>query len=105
MKKLILIAILSMAGFAQAQNVKLTVEMAGFGSNDGKAKVGLYNSESNFLKTPIKSMVVAIKDGKAKAIFEGLEKGEYAVSIYHDKNGNGVLDKNMMGIPSEPYAS
>jgi uncharacterized protein (DUF2141 family) len=89
MKKLILIAILSMAGFAQAQNVKLTVEMAGFGSNDGKAKVGLYNSEK-LLKTPIKSMVVAIKDGKAKAIFEGLEKGEYAVSIYHDKNGNGA---------------
>lgn len=105
MKKLILLAILSITGFAQAQNVKLTVEMSGFASSDGKAKVGLYNSEGNFLKTPIKSLAVEIKDGKAKAIFEGLEKGEYAVSIYHDKNGNGVLDKNMMGIPSEPYAS
>jgi uncharacterized protein (DUF2141 family) len=105
MKKLVLIAVLLITGFAQAQKVKLTVEMSGFKNNDGKVKVGLYNSEGNFLKAPIKSLAVEIKDGKAKAIFEGIDKGEYAVSIYHDENNNGTLDKNMMGIPSEGYAS
>ena len=24
--------------------------------------------------------------------------------MYHDVNGNGVMDKNLIGIPKEPYA-
>jgi len=105
MKNSILIIALLVFGVVQAQKVKLTVEMSGFESNDGTVRVGLYNSEATFLKTPIKKLIGEIKDGKSKVVFEGLEKGEYAVSIYHDENNNGVLDKNMMGIPSEAYAS
>jgi len=37
--------------------------------------------------------------------FTDVPKGEYAVSVYHDENSNGVMDKNMFGIPSEDYAS
>lgn len=29
--------------------------------------------------------------------------GTYALSIFHDKNANGKLEKNFMGIPTEPY--
>lgn len=29
--------------------------------------------------------------------------GEYVISGYHDVNGNGKLDLNIMGIPKEPY--
>jgi uncharacterized protein (DUF2141 family) len=32
-----------------------------------------------------------------------LPAGNYAVSAYQDLNGNGKLDKNLVGIPSEPY--
>lgn len=32
---------------------------------------------------------------------EGLGPGEYAVSVYQDRNGNRVLDKNFLGIPTE----
>ncbi len=30
--------------------------------------------------------------------------GRYSIAIYHDVNGNGKMDKNMWGIPREPYA-
>ena len=30
-------------------------------------------------------------------------KGEYAVTLMHDKNLNGIMDKTMIGIPKEPF--
>ena len=33
-----------------------------------------------------------------------VEPGEYAAVVYHDLNGNRVFDKNLLGIPKEPYA-
>ena len=34
----------------------------------------------------------------------GLQRGEYAVRVLHDKNGNGELDTNLVGMPREPWA-
>ncbi len=33
--------------------------------------------------------------------FNGLKDGVYAVAIIHDENGNGALDTNPLGIPTE----
>lgn len=30
-------------------------------------------------------------------------EGTYAIKIFHDVNGNGKLDTNFLGIPTEPY--
>ena len=30
--------------------------------------------------------------------------GTYALAIYQDVNSNGKIDKNLIGIPTEPYA-
>lgn len=32
-----------------------------------------------------------------------LPAGEYAITLFHDVNGNHLLDKNFIGIPTEPY--
>lgn len=31
------------------------------------------------------------------------EAGDFAVSIYHDKNANGIFDKGAFGLPAEPW--
>jgi len=36
--------------------------------------------------------------------FLDLPEGEYAIAVYHDANGNGKMDSNLMGIPTEDYA-
>jgi len=36
-------------------------------------------------------------------VIESLPYGEYAVMLYHDENGNDKLDKNIVGVPKEPY--
>ena len=35
---------------------------------------------------------------------EDVSDGEIAVLVYHDENGNGLIDKNFIGIPREPLA-
>ena len=35
--------------------------------------------------------------------FENLPPGAYALTVYHDKNSNGQLDKNFLLLPTERY--
>ncbi len=37
------------------------------------------------------------------AVLSDLHPGEYAISIFHDLNENGILDTNRLGIPNEPF--
>ena len=39
------------------------------------------------------------------AVFEGIPRGTYAVSVLHDENGNGRLDSNVFRIPTEGYGA
>ena len=36
-------------------------------------------------------------------MFSNLAPGRYAAIAFHDENGNGKLDKNFLGVPTEPY--
>ncbi|WP_310381982.1 DUF2141 domain-containing protein [Flavobacterium sp.] len=103
MKNLIVAMAVLVTGLVTAQKSSLEIEMKGFKNNDGVVIVGLYNSEGKFLKTTCKGKKSHLKNKKANVIFEGLEKGEYAVMIYQDENLNGKLDSNFMGIPTEDY--
>ncbi len=35
--------------------------------------------------------------------FDGVAPGRYAVSVAHDRNGNGRVDTNLLGLPVEPW--
>jgi uncharacterized protein (DUF2141 family) len=104
MLKIITTIAFFICSLVSAQNVNLTVSVSGLKNNVGILKVGLYNSDGTFLKSIYKSIRCEIKENGAKVTFEGIPKGEYAISAYQDENNNGKLDKNIMGIPSEDVA-
>jgi uncharacterized protein (DUF2141 family) len=74
-------------------------------NNSGKVRLGIYNRGEDFPqeRNQFKGLILEIKDKKAKIIVPDLEKGKYAIAVYHDINDNGKLDKNMFGMPTEPY--
>ena len=43
-------------------------------------------------------------EGALTLTAENLPSGEYAIRMFHDVNGNGELDTNIVGRPTEPYA-
>lgn len=58
-------------------------------------------TERQFLKScPITARVPAQR-GVTALVIRGLPPGRYAAQAYHDKNGNGRVDRMLFGIPTE----
>ena len=69
--------------------------------------VAVNNSEESYKggeDTAVAKTKTLVVDRKVQVIFTNLPYGWYGVSIYHDENNNGEMDKNAMGIPKEAYA-
>ncbi len=47
--------------------------------------------------------IIAARKGRVTAAFHDLPPGKYAIAVFHDENGNGALDSNLFGIPTEGY--
>jgi uncharacterized protein (DUF2141 family) len=69
----------------------------------GDLRVAVYGSPADFRKTAVKAVKVAAAGDPVSIRIAGLTAGDYAIAIFHDRNGNEKLDSNLMGIPTEPY--
>ena len=87
-----------------ASAATLTIELTGKMTTDAPVRVALWRDGATFLKGKAYQVVtVRHKDGVASATFADIPPGAYAVSAFHDRNGNGRLDSGFMGKPTEPY--
>ena len=84
--------------------VRLEVEVHGVSSSEGAVLVALYNKESGLLKFDqvFHSTGSPAVKGITRIIIDDLPKGDYAIAVFHDENGNEELDANWLGIPKEP---
>lgn len=107
MQKLIIILILSIFSLlnlqAQETNRNIVVNVTNVSSNEGKIIIGLYDNEADFLKKSFEGKRTEIKDNSCTVTFENIPEGTYAISLFHDENGNGKMDTNFMHIPKEDY--
>ena len=108
MRKLILIAVFIFSGIfsmnaQENETYTLTINISGLESNKGKVLIALFNKKEQFLKKRFKGGMTTITAKEATYVFEGIPKGEYAVSIFHDENDNDKMDTNFFGIPKEDY--
>ncbi len=111
MKKLILILvsiIIPLAIIAQDQpNGSIEIRITGFRNAKGKVSVNLFNKADGFPDDPLKSFgwkTVSVLPDTVFIVFEDLPYGKYAVSVLHDENSNGKMEKNFLGIPREGFA-
>lgn len=91
-------------GLYAQSGVTLDVQITKFESNEGQVYVALYDAERNWLETRYKGEIGHVADGEARVKFGDVPPGTYAISLFHDTNGNGELDTNFLGIPKEPIA-
>lgn len=107
MKKVILIIAIIFSGLlttnAQEESFNITVNISGLDSDKGKILIALYNEKGQFLKKGFRGGMTKIIDKKISYVFEGIPKGEYAISFFHDENDNNKMDTNFLGIPKEDY--
>lgn len=94
----------SFADVRDSDSFKLTVEVDNIRHTEGQIlRISITNKDL-FLseKKPLEYAIVEVRESKISHSFS-LPKGEYAISVYHDLNGNDKLDKNFFGAPVEPY--
>lgn len=85
----------------------LTVQVTNVEVARGSIYVALYQDEAAFLREdePLRGEIIPVASLKDCTVsIAQLPFGKYAVAVFHDWNGNGRLDKNSFGIPTEPYA-
>lgn len=95
---------------ALAAGPTLTIKVTGARNAKGRIGIALFQGEAGFPGDTSKALRVqqAEIDGKtlsAQVTLKDIPQGEYAVSVFHDENMNGKLDKNMLGIPKEGYGA
>jgi uncharacterized protein (DUF2141 family) len=83
----------------------VSVEISGIANADAQIIVSVYDSKKSWLKDPVLTEVATLSDeiidGTA-TIVVSLPPGDYAFHIYHDKDLNGKMKTNFIGIPKEP---
>ncbi len=103
MKKLIVLILSLSFTYLSAQN-KITVKVKNLSPISGELYVGLYNSDSTFLKKEYKSIKVEVESNTAIVVFDSIPNGTYAISTFHDANSNQKFDTYIFGIPKEGYS-
>lgn len=104
MKTVHILIFLFFSAFGFSQN-ELNVQVNGIINVHGDLFVGLYNKSEGFTKlnAVYKYKIEEIYDSVMDVSFTDLPDGKYAVSVFHDENSNGILDKNFVGYPNEIY--
>ena len=89
-----------------AETAPVTVVVSSLVSTTAAVRLYFYNTREGFLKSGKWAFSKSVKPG-GKSEFSlpvDLPKGEWAVAITQDMNNNDKIDKNFLGIPTEPYA-
>lgn len=104
MFKLIFAVLIAAAAVSPAGAAELTIAIQNVASAEGRIMVALYGSADGFPGKPLRAVSVPATAGAMQMRIKDLPAGDYAFAVYHDANGNGKLDRNLLGMPSEDYA-
>jgi len=74
------------------------------GETGGDVLVSLFADQAGWeANDALRGITRAADSARIEISMDGLAPGTYAIKAFHDINGNGELDTNLVGIPTEPY--
>ena len=82
----------------------IVLEISGFRNSVGQAGVLLFSSARGFPgneRLAVARLFARIDRDVCLVRFENIPYGTYAVSVFHDENGSGSLERTLFGIPKE----
>jgi len=102
MKLLFLTFILLFSGI---KTHTLSIHISGISKIKGSLFIAVFRATDDFpvFGKQFKGIVKEVEGKSQNYTFDNLPEGEYALAIYQDENRNKILDKNLLGIPTEIY--
>jgi uncharacterized protein (DUF2141 family) len=89
---------------SRAQSITVVVENVEVA--EGQLMLQIMQGETEFAGTdePVAAVMARAQTGAMHFSLGDLPGGDYAIRVMHDRNGNGELDSNFVGMPTEPWA-
>ncbi|MDO6432821.1 DUF2141 domain-containing protein [Flavitalea sp. BT771] len=106
MRRLLLSMLSLSLSFAGRTQLPVKVKVDKLSGRTGSIYLAVYNSAATYMDPQkcLRSKITAVKNVKTVLIDLGeLPAGRYAIALFLDENGNGQIDKNILGIPKERY--
>lgn len=90
---------------APVSAAELTIRVQAANAHQGDLYAAVFDGPDTFLAdgAATQSARQQMNGAVVTARFADLSAGRYAVSVFVDTNGNGELDTNLVGRPTEPY--
>ena len=91
--------------FSGEKNHSLSINISGIKEIKGNLYIAIFRPIDSFpvFGRQFKGLVKQVKGTSQIITFNELPPGIYSIAVYHDINKNNVLDKNLLGIPTEIY--
>lgn len=89
-----------------AETTAVNVIVTDLPSKAATLKLYFYNVKANFLVRNHYTLLKRIKPGGSNKVVYPIQlaPGEWAIAVTQDLNENDLVDRNMLGIPTEPFA-
>lgn len=100
-----LVALTPVAAGARGEDGALTVSFEGITRREGVVLVALFDSKAAYDANtgPVRTLTMPAAGGDFAVTLAGLTPGLYAVKSFHDRDANGKMNFNPLGMPLEPY--
>lgn len=109
MKNLLVLAAVLLGGTAQAQTAVpegcIQVEVHNVRPQQGQLMLAAYLDADSYGKKPVASVRVPAGEEITRVQICGLSGGQVAVTMFQDLDGDGKMNKNLVGMPTEPWGS
>lgn len=94
-----------LTSFISNEQPQLTIQIRNIEVLEGDIRIGIFNTSEKFLKQgfTFRNYLVAVNDTTVSIVIDDLPEGEYAFLLYHDKNSDGKMNQNFIGISKEPF--
>ena len=90
---------------ARSEDGYLTGAFDGVARREGVVLLALFDSKATYDANaePIRTLNLPAEGGDFAVTLAGLKPGIYAVKSFHDRDSNGKMNFNPLGMPLEPY--
>lgn len=102
--KILIATLLGSTSFSCLSAATIEFHIEGVKQADGPLMIQLFKGEEAFdAGSPLVATAVSATSDKTVVTFNNIEVGDYALRFFHDENGNGKMETNFFGLPSEGY--
>jgi len=82
---------------------ELKINISNIKNSNGYIYISIYKNPKNFLDRKKAYKNIKLKAKKNLSYTLDLNKGIYAITLFHDENSNKILDRNFFHFPIEGY--